>query len=180
MICGVKLSVVLFLNIENRVKKGRVVMGFENLPIPLKNCLRFVYFPLLTSFDSFLLCFSDKVTTESYSFMSLIVKIVSLGLAFVSLAPGLDKIQRFFHLSFNSHLQLISGISSDLQKLLAYFNDIAIDVFVMIPFTPSPSVFRNNLALYSKDLKPLLFAMSALKLVASSLEQNHKLPVMSG
>ena len=36
MICGVKLSVVLFLNIKNRVKKGRVVMGFENLPIPLK------------------------------------------------------------------------------------------------------------------------------------------------
>ena len=45
MICGVKLSVVLFLNIKNRVKKGRVVMGFENLPIPLKKLSQVCIFP---------------------------------------------------------------------------------------------------------------------------------------
>ena len=39
-------------------------------------------------------------------------------------------------------------------------------------------MFPNNLALYSKDLK-LLLATSALKLVASSLEENHKLHVVS-
>ena len=45
MICGVKLSAVLFLNIKNRVKKGRVVIGFENLPIPLKKLSQVCIFP---------------------------------------------------------------------------------------------------------------------------------------
>ena len=45
MICGVKLSVVLFLNIKNRVKKGRMVMSFENLPIPLKKLSQVCIFP---------------------------------------------------------------------------------------------------------------------------------------
>ena len=42
--------------------------------------------------------------------------------------------------------------------------------FFRIPFAPSVSVFPNNLALYSKDLKLLLLAISSSKLVASSLE----------
>ena len=37
-----------------------------------------------------------------------------------------DKAQYFIHLSFNSPLQFINGISSDLQKLLKYFNGAAV------------------------------------------------------
>ena len=48
--------------------------------------------------------------------------------------PSADKAPRFFHLSFNSTLQLIKGISSDLQKLLRYFNGAAIVVLFKIPF----------------------------------------------
>ena len=77
-------------------------------------------------------------------------------------------------LSFNSILQLNKGISSDLQKWLKYFNGTATVAFFSIPFVPSASVFPNNLDLYSKDLKLLSLAISALKLFASSLEWNHK------
>ena len=90
-------------------------------------------------------------------------------------APSAGKIQRFMQLSFNSTLQLINGISSDLQKLLRYFNSTANVVLLEISFVPSATVFPNNLALYLKDLKTLSFAIAASKLVASSLEQNHKL-----
>ena len=55
--------------------------------------------------------------------------------------------------SFNSTLQLISGISSDLQKLFTYFNGTAIFVFLKITFSPSATVFPNNLTLNLKDLK---------------------------
>ena len=71
-------------------------------------------------------------------------------------------------MSFNSTLQLINGISSDLQKLIKYFNGTAIVAFLEIPFAPSASVFSNNLALNLKDLKLLVLAISALKFVASS------------
>ena len=50
--------------------------------------------------------------------------------------------------------------------------------FFKIPFALSALVFSNNLALYIKDLKLLVLAISALKLVASSFEQNHKLSVV--
>ena len=46
--------------------------------------------------------------------------------------PAVDKIQYFVHLSFNSTLQLINGISSDLQKLLKYFNGTGIAAFLKI------------------------------------------------
>ena len=61
-------------------------------------------------------------------------------------------------------------ISSELEKSLKYFNDIAIATFLKIPLSLSASVFPNNLALYAKDLKPLVFAISALKLITSSFE----------
>ena len=67
-------------------------------------------------------------------------------------------------------LQLVNKISSDLQKLCKYFNDTAIVALLKIPCAPSVTVFPNNLALYSKDLKVLLFAISPLKSVVSSLE----------
>ena len=40
--------------------------------------------------------------------MSMIVKTKLLGLTLVSLAPGLDKTQCLFHLSFDSNLQLMA------------------------------------------------------------------------
>ena len=40
-------------------------------------------------------------------------------------------------------------------------------------------MFPNNLASYLKDLKSSLFEILLLKPAASSLEQNHKLPVVS-
>ena len=52
--------------------------------------------------------------------------------------PAADKTQYFVHLS--STLQLINGISSNLQKLLKYFNDTAIVAFLKIPFAPFDAV----------------------------------------
>ena len=72
--------------------------------------------------------------------------------------------------SFNSTLQLINGILSDLQKLLKHFDGTAIVAFLKVPFAPFAAVFPNHLALYLKDLKLSSLAISALKLVASSLE----------
>ena len=78
---------------------------------------------------------ADKVTTRTYSFVSLIVKIILLALA-LSLAlslPAADKTQYFIHLNFNLIFQLINGISSDIQKSPKYFNDTAIVAFLTIP-----------------------------------------------
>ena len=85
-------------------------------------------------------------------------------------ARAADKTKDFGHLIFNSTLQLISGISSHLQKLLKYFNDSGIVAFFRILFAPWTAVFCNNLALYLKDLNLLSLAISTYKLFASSLE----------
>ena len=90
--------------------------------------------------------------------------------AFALSGPVADKIQYFFHLIFNSALQLIYGISSDLQKLLEYFNDgTAIVVFFKNTFASRALVFRNKLVFYLK-IYILPLAISAVKLVASSFE----------
>ena len=80
---------------------------------------------------------AHKVTTRTYNFVSLIVKIIilSLALPLPLSAPPPDKTQWFVHLSFNYTSQLINGFSSDLQKLLKYFNGTAITAFVNIPLT---------------------------------------------
>ena len=116
--------------------------------------------------------------------MSLIVKIILLpSLLLLALSvPATEKTQRFVHLSFNFTLQLINGISSDIQKLLKYFNAKAIVALFRIALEALSfwaAVFPNNLASYLKDLKLSMFAISALKLVASSLEWNHKVPLVS-
>ena len=85
--------------------------------------------PLLRSFDNLLLSFADKVTTVTYNFVSSAVKIMLLGLTFVLSAPAADRTQYFAVISSNSALQLINEISSDLQKLLKYFNGTAIVAF---------------------------------------------------
>ena len=50
-----------------------------------------------------------------------------------------------------------------------YFDGTAVK-FLKIAFAPSTSVFPINLALYLKDLKSSMLAISALELVASSSE----------
>ena len=69
-----------------------------------------------------------------------------------------------------------------IQKSLTYFNDTEIVAFSRIPLASLStwaSVFPNNLVFYLKDLKLSVFAILLSKLVASSLEYNHKLPVLS-
>ena len=70
---------------------------------------------------------------------------------------------------------------SDLQKLRKYFNaNIAIFRIILACFGEGgTTVFPNNLALYLKDLKLLVLAILASELVATSLEWNHKFPVVS-
>ena len=88
--------------------------------------------------------------------MSLIVKIILLELASALSAPAAYKTQFFVNFSFNSILQLINGNSSDLQKLLKYFDGSDIIAFLDIPFTPSTSAYPNNSVLYLKKSKLLL------------------------
>ena len=89
--------------------------------------------------------------------MPLFVKIILLGLAFVLSLSAAAKALYFLHLSFNSTSHLIDGISSDLRKLLKYFNDTAIVTIFRIPFSSfgasGATMFPNNSALYLKDLK---------------------------
>ena len=67
--------------------------------------------------------------------MLLIVKIILLYplLPLALSVPVADKTQCFIHLSFNSTLYLINGISSDLQNLLKCFNGTVIVAFFKIP-----------------------------------------------
>ena len=78
--------------------------------------------------------------------------------------------QYFAHLSFNSTLQLINGISSDLQKILNYW---------IVEFFKNPlasfglgwaSVLPYSLASHLKDLRSSVFEILLLKPAASSLE----------
>ena len=124
--------------------------------------------------DANILVRAGKVTAGTYSFVSLIVKIILLGSAFVLSLPAADKTQYFANLSFSSTLELIYIISSDLHKLLKYFNDKAIVAFFRIPLTwfglEWDSVFSSSLALYLKDIKLSVFVILLLPLVTSSLE----------
>ena len=86
-----------------------------------------------------------------YNFVPLIAKLL-LELVLSLSVPAADKTQYFVRLSFNSILQLIYGILSDLQKLLTYFNGTEIVSLLRIPLFPSVSVFPKTLVLYSKDL----------------------------
>ena len=102
--------------------------------------------------------------------LSLIVKITLSPFAPAFSTPSAAETRCPVRLSFDSTLQLLNSISSDLQKLLRYFNGATVVVFFKIELFASATAFPNYLALYWKDLKALLFAVSALKSVASSLE----------
>ena len=65
--------------------------------------------------------------------MPLIAEIILLGLALVLSLSAADKTRYFVYLSFNSVLQLINGISSDLKKLPRYFNGTKIVAFSRLP-----------------------------------------------
>ena len=58
------------------------------------------------------------------------VKIMLLRSASVLSLLFAAKTEYFVYLSFNSTLILINGTSSDVQKLLGYFNDTEIVVFL--------------------------------------------------
>ena len=125
--------------------------------------------------------FANKVTRGTYKFVSLIVKIILLALSALSISlslPDAGKTQYFVFSSF----QLIHGIYFNIQKLVKYFNGTPIVAFVRIPSEALSAwgpVFSNHLTLYSKDLKLVSLTISALKLVASSLNYNLKLPFVS-
>ena len=68
----------------------------------------------------FLLTFCVITIPINWSFKFFPMKLISLSI------PSAEKTQYFVHLSFNSTLQLINDISSELQKLLKYFNGTAI------------------------------------------------------
>ena len=59
--------------------------------------------------------------------------LLSSSLPLALSVPAKDKTQYFARLSFNFTLQLINGISSDLRKLLKYFNGTSIVAFLRIP-----------------------------------------------
>ena len=99
---------------------------------------------LLRSFDNFWLSFAYKVIAGTYNFPPLIVKIILLSLPLVLSALAADKTQYFVYLNFNSTLQLVNGISSDLQKSLKYFNGTVIVAFFRIPLATSTEAFSNN------------------------------------
>ena len=108
----------------------------------------------------------------------MIVKII-LFLLSSSLTLSLlavDKTQYAAYLNLNSILQLIDGISNDLQKLLKYFHRTEIDALFINPlFIASFGVVcailvSNDFALYLTDLKLLSLAISKLKSIALSLE----------
>ena len=69
------------------------------------------------------------MTTGTYTFVSLVVKILLLLLLSLSL-PFADKTQFFVHLSFISTLEIINAILTDLQKLLEHFNGTASFAFL--------------------------------------------------
>ena len=77
--------------------------------------------------------FAYTVTKGAYHFVFLIIKIIISSLALTLSTLAAAKTRCLVHISFNSTLELINGISIDLQKLLRYFNSTAIVVFLQIP-----------------------------------------------
>ena len=63
-----------------------------------------------------------------------------------------DNTHSFFHVRFNLILQLIKGISSDLKKLLKYFNGTTAFT-LLFAMTPSRTGLPNKLTLYLKELE---------------------------
>ena len=114
------------------------------------------------------------MTTGTNNFLPFIVKIILIQLALAFLTLVAAKTQSLTHLSFNSTLQLISYLSSGLQKLLRYFNGAGIVAFFRIPLiwfgAGWSSVSPTNSVLFTEDWKAALSPISAIKLVLSFFE----------
>ena len=111
----------------------------------------------------------DNVTTGTCSFATVILKVALLALAAVV------RTHFSIHFNENSTLQLISGNSIDLQKLLKYFSSTAIVTYFFVPlFSISPI----PLALCLNDGALSLLVTFAL-LTNSSLLKPHKLQEVS-
>ena len=82
------------------------------------------------------------------------------------------------HVNERSILQLINGLSSDLQKLLKYFSGTTIFTpsFFFL-FAPSATVLPIRFDLYLKDVELLLVKL--IFSIISSLLNCHKLPEVS-
>ena len=79
------------------------------------------------------------------------------------------------HFNESSILQLINGISNDLQKLLKYFNGTAIFTPFHVPSFPALPI---RLAIYLNK-GALLSLVTFVLLSSSSLLKSHKLPEVS-
>ena len=79
----------------------------------------------------------------TWSFASVIVKAAAV--------PALDNIHSSYYFNENSILQLMNGISNDLQKLLKYFNGTAIFTFSLFLFAPSATVSPIRFALFLNE-----------------------------
>ena len=113
----------------------------------------------------------DKVSRGTYHLASIIVNFAE--------SPELDKVQSSIQFNLRRLLQLINYISSDLQKLLRYFNGTTILVFFKKLFPSAASaVFPTRVALYLNDSE-LSVLKSALLAGTSSLLNCHKLPDIS-
>ena len=95
------------------------------------NCLVFIpinisYNALPNNFDNFALSSAAKVI-GALSFALGILKVALSAPVLLALASTAAEVNAQFsiHLNESSTLQLISGISNDLQKLLKYFSDAA-------------------------------------------------------
>ena len=85
-------------------------------------------------------------------------------------------IQFSYHFNEHSTLQLINGISKDLQKLPEHFNGTAIFTPSFFLFAPSTTVSPIRFDLYLKD-EELLFVILIFPIILSLLKF-HKLPEM--
>ena len=117
-------------------------MIFFEFPNPAFNCSK--------SFISFS---SDKVTTGTYNFNSVISNVAPDGATIAGLAAAFivmsAKTQFLDQVKSNSTSQLISGISRLLQKLLKCFSRVA--TFAFVNESLFCGVFPTMLALHLKD-----------------------------
>ena len=97
----------------------------------------------------------DKITTGTYNFVSVILKVAPDGATIAGLLPYASlvvistKIQFFDQVKINYTSQLINGISKLLQKLLKCFSGIT--TFAFVNKSLSSGVFLAILILYLKD-----------------------------
>ena len=97
----------------------------------------------------------DKLTTGTYSFVSVILNVAADGATIAGLSPSASlvaisaKTQFFDQVKISSTSQLISGIFKLLQKLLKCFNVITTSAFFNESL--SSGVFPTIFVLYLKD-----------------------------